>query len=265
VDSRLPCELAEDRKERISRFIQGLFKFYVNLHFTYLEVNPFALAGEKIIPLDFVARLDDTAHFQCAGAWEDVEFPPPFGRKLSAEEAYIKELDQKSGASMKLTVFNSKGRVWTLVAGGGASVIYADTIADLGFGNELANYGEYSGNPSADETYEYVKTVLSLMVKEKHPDGKILLIGGGIANFTDVNATFTGIIKAIREFARELIDGKVTIYVRRGGPNYRLGLENMKKLGASLGIPIHVYGPELHMTRIVGYALQNKEVHHASK
>ena len=265
VDSRLPPELGEEKKRGLSPFIRGLFKFYRDLHFTYLEINPFALAGEQIMPLDFVARLDDTAHFACAGAWGDVSFPPPFGRKLSAEEAYIKQLDQKSGASMKLTVFNPKGRVWTLVAGGGASVIYADTIADLGFGKELANYGEYSGNPSADETYEYVKTVLSLMVREKDPDGKILLIGGGIANFTDVNATFTGIVKAIREFSRELIDGKVTVYVRRGGPNYRLGLENMKKLGVSLGLPIHVYGPELHMTRIVRYALQKGEVHHASK
>jgi ATP citrate (pro-S)-lyase len=33
-------------------------------------------------------------------------------------------------------------------------VIYADTISDLGFGNELANYGEYSGAPNEFETYE---------------------------------------------------------------------------------------------------------------
>ena len=41
-----------------------------------------------------------------------------------------------------------------MVAGGGASVVYADTIADLGFGSELANYGEYSGAPTLGETYE---------------------------------------------------------------------------------------------------------------
>lgn len=40
------------------------------------------------------------------------------------QEAYIAELDAKSGASLKLTVLNPKGRVWTMVAGGGASVIY---------------------------------------------------------------------------------------------------------------------------------------------
>lgn len=63
-----------------------------------------------------------------------------------SEEAYIADLDSKSGASLKLTILNKKGRIWTMVAGGGASVIYSDTICDLGGASELANYGEYSGN-----------------------------------------------------------------------------------------------------------------------
>ena len=43
----------------------------------------------------------------------------------ASQEAYIADLDAKSGASMKLTILNAKGRIWTMVAGGGASVIYA--------------------------------------------------------------------------------------------------------------------------------------------
>lgn len=35
-----------------------------------------------------------------------------------------------------------------MVAGGGASVIYSDTICDLGSSKDLANYGEYSGAPN---------------------------------------------------------------------------------------------------------------------
>ena len=68
------------------------------------------------------------------------------------EEAYIADLDAKSGASLKLTILNKSGRIWTMVAGGGASVIYSDTICDLGGTNELANYGEYSGAPSEQQT-----------------------------------------------------------------------------------------------------------------
>ncbi|KFM80410.1 ATP-citrate synthase, partial [Stegodyphus mimosarum] len=82
-----------------------------------------------------------------------------------------------------------------MVAGGGASVIYSDTICELGGASELANYGEYSGAPTEMQTYEYAKTILSLMTHERHQDGKILLIGGGIANFTNVAATFKGIVK----------------------------------------------------------------------
>ena len=32
---------------------------------------------------------------------------------------------------MKLTVLNPAGRIWTMVAGGGASVVYSDTIAEF--------------------------------------------------------------------------------------------------------------------------------------
>ena len=60
-----------------------------------------------------------------------------------------------------------------MVAGGGASVIYADTVCALGGSDELANYGEYSGAPSEQQTYDYAKTILGLMTKEKHADGKV--------------------------------------------------------------------------------------------
>ncbi|MBW2284531.1 MAG: ATPase [Deltaproteobacteria bacterium] len=248
------CLPGEDIPE-VRQFVAGLYRFFRDLHFTYLEINPFAVTKDSVKPLDAVARLDDTAHFKCVEKWGDIDFPAPFGLHLSSEEAYIKDLDKKSGASLKLTVFNPEARVWTLIAGGGASVIYADTIVDLGFGRDLANYGEYSGNPSTDETYEYVKTILGLMCTHPDPRGKILIIGGGIANFTDVNSTFTGMIKALEDFGTQFRDHKVSIYVRRGGPNYKEGLENLRGAVENLGIPIRVYGPELHMTKIVTTAL----------
>jgi ATP citrate (pro-S)-lyase len=73
--------------------------------------------------------------------------------------AYIQKLDASTGASLKLTVLNPTGRVWTMVAGGGASVVYSDAIAAAGFAHELANYGEYSGAPSEGQTFEYAKTI----------------------------------------------------------------------------------------------------------
>jgi ATP-citrate lyase beta-subunit len=261
IESRLPKDTPADRRNLLADFVRGLYKFYHDLAYAYLEINPFALMDGMVVPLDLVARLDDTALFECGERWGDIPFPAPFGRRLSKEEKYIKEMDEKSGASLKLTILNPKGRVWTMVAGGGASVIYADTIVDLGYGQELANYGEYSGNPSTGETYEYAKTLLDLMTREKDPQGrpKFLLIGGGIANFTDVAKTFTGITMALKEYKKKLQDTNVHIFVRRGGPNYQEGLRLMKELGKELGVPIEVYGPEMHMTRIVNLALEQKK------
>ncbi len=246
-----------DRKESVVQLIRALHKFFVDLGFTYLEINPFIFVDGQVIPLDFVARLDDTAAFECGPKWGDIEFPADFGTRLLPEEEYIRSLDRKTGASLKLKVLNPKGHVWTLVAGGGASIVYADTISDLGFGDEMAIYGEYSGGPTTEETYRYAKTILDLMTREPDPEGKpkYLLIGGGIANFTDVARTFEGIVKALEEYKEKLIANNVKIYVRRGGPNYQEGLRMMRELGKRLGVPIEVYGPETHMTRIVSMAL----------
>lgn len=181
------------KKERIAKFIYGLYATFADLYFTYLEINPLVVTADNLYILDLAAKLDSTADFICRPKWGDIDYPPPFGRDAYPEEAYIADLDAKSGASLKLTILNRNGRIWTMVAGGGASVIYSDTICDLGGASELANYGEYSGAPSEQQTYEYAKTILNLMTSSpKHPDGKVLITGGGIANFTNVAATFQG-------------------------------------------------------------------------
>ncbi|MEI7529022.1 MAG: ATP citrate lyase citrate-binding domain-containing protein [Elusimicrobiota bacterium] len=247
------------RTAQVAEFVKALYKVYAEGGFTYLEINPFTFSGDNIVPLDLVARVDDTAAFECARIWGGLEFPASFGSKHTPEEDFIRSLDEKTGASLKLTMLNPKGRIWNMVAGGGASVIYADTVCDLGYSRELANYGEYSGDPSAEDTYQYARTVLDLMTRENTVKGKVLIIGGGIANFTDVAKTFKGIIKALTEYKTKLVENKVKIYVRRGGPNYKEGLDNMRKLGATLGVPIEVYGPETHMTSVVSMALGGKK------
>ena len=56
-------------------------------------------------------------------------------------------------------------------------------------------------------------------MQEEISQPKVLIIGGGIANFTDIAATFYGIIDALRDQAAALIKHRVSIWVRRGGPN----------------------------------------------
>lgn len=96
-------KLTVDKQRIVAPFIVALHKLFVDLHFTYLEINPIVVtdAGQIYI-LDLAAKLDQTADFACAKAWEGVDFPPPFGRQRLPEEEFISELDAKSGASLKV-------------------------------------------------------------------------------------------------------------------------------------------------------------------
>ncbi|KAF1881402.1 hypothetical protein Lal_00023438 [Lupinus albus] len=253
-------------KGEIEEFLKSIFILFEDLDFTFLEMNPFTLVNGKPYPLDMRGELDDTAAFKNFKKWGNVEFPLPFGRVMSPTETFIHGLDEKTSASLKFTVLNPKGRIWTMVAGGGASVIYADTVGDLGYAPELGNYAEYSGAPKEDEVLQYARVCAT-----SNPDGqkRALVIGGGIANFTDVAATFSGIIRALKEKIefidccaitiyqeQKLKEANMHIYVRRGGPNYQRGLAKMRALGEEIGIPIQVYGPEETMTGICKQAIQ---------
>ncbi|ODQ66354.1 glutathione synthetase ATP-binding domain-like protein [Nadsonia fulvescens var. elongata DSM 6958] len=291
IKQALLSQVPTDQHATLLDFINRLYAVYVDLQFTYLEINPLVViptpSGVQVHYLDLAAKIDQTAEFECGPKWaiarspaalgqtvpassEKVSvdagpamvFPAPFGRELSSEEAYIAELDSKTGASLKLTVLNASGRIWTLVAGGGASVVYADAIASAGYASELANYGEYSGAPNETQTFEYAKTVLDLMTRSDPaacPEGKILFIGGGIANFTQVGSTFKGIIRAFRAYQDKLHSHKVRIFVRRGGPNWQEGLRLIVNAGKELDLNLEAYGPDMHVSGIVPLALLGKK------
>ena len=258
IRASIPKDVAAKDKDAFAEFAIGFFKAYRELNFAYLEINPFVLQGKKVELLDMVAKLDDTAGFMMREEWGDVDFPTSFGmEEKSPEVLAIEDADSKSGASLKLTILKPEARVWTMVAGGGASVVYADTIADLAGIEDLANYGEYSGGPTTSETKFYAETILDLMTRTKDikDRDKVLIIGGAIANFTDVAKTFTGIIQAFELYADKMKKVGIKIYVRRGGPNYEKGLKDIKEAADRLGLYIEVYGPETHVTDIVRMAL----------
>eukprot|EP00756_Hemistasia_phaeocysticola_P040566 Hpha_TRINITY_DN16869_c2_g2::TRINITY_DN16869_c2_g2_i3::g.153910::m.153910/K01648/ACLY; ATP citrate (pro-S)-lyase len=256
LDTLLGALSAEARK-MVGAFVRDLFGMYVKMHFAYLEINPLVVLDGCCVPLDMAAKIDETAAFECEQIWGKIDFPAPFGRAPHPEEEFIRQLDAKTGSSLKLTILNPEGRVWLMVAGGGASVVYSDTVAAYGHAGELANYGEYSGAPSETLTYEYAKTIMRLLTAKPDPQGrgKVLIIGGGIANFTDVAATFKGIGRALTDFRQQLRAVGAQIWVRRAGPNWQQGLKLIRDLGRQLELNISVHGPETHITRVVAYAL----------
>jgi succinyl-CoA synthetase beta subunit len=72
-------------------------------------------------------------------------YSPPPPPKHQPNPTPPQKNPKPKGASLKFTVLNPKGRVWLMVAGGGASVIYADTVGDLGYAHVRRWFGVWCG------------------------------------------------------------------------------------------------------------------------
>lgn len=98
-------------------FITRLYAVYVECQFTYLEINPLVVipnankTSASVFFLDLAAKIDQTAEFECGAKWAiarspaalglrpagnsqvsidagpPLEFPAPFGREMTKEEA----------------------------------------------------------------------------------------------------------------------------------------------------------------------------------
>ncbi len=223
-------------------------------YFSFLEINPLVVLDHRPYLLDAAVEVDDEAASFVNGRWTPDDF-----REHSAKSTYelaVEELEATSQASFRLKVLNANGSVFLLLSGGGASIVVADEVANQGAGKELANYGEYSGNPSEEETYLYTREIVRLML-DSSAERKVLIIGGGVANFTDVRVTFRGVIRALDEAKVELKRQHILVFVRRGGPHEADGLATIEAFLLREGLHGLVAGPEVTLSSIVPAALKS--------
>ncbi|MEO6508753.1 MAG: ATP citrate lyase citrate-binding domain-containing protein [Patescibacteria group bacterium] len=223
--------------------------------FSFLEINPFVVKDGPIHILDLAVEVDSTAEFFVNKAWSSHDFVDHFSQHKTEEERIVAKLAQESQAAFSLEVLNEDGSFFVLLSGGGASLVIADEVYNLRYGKELGNYGEYSGNPNAEETYLYTKAVLSLLLRSKS-DKKVLIIGGGVANFTDVRITFKGVVKALQEREDDLKKQDITIFVRRGGPHQKEGLQMISNFLKESIMSGEVYGPDIVLTEVVKKSIE---------
>lgn len=225
-----------------------------DLHLTMLEVNPYVIEDDGVRILDVAIEVDSSAT-HLVEAWGDSDIRTP-AAELTDEEMAVKKLAADSPASFSLEVINPDGAIFLLLSGGGASVVIADEIFTLGKGGALANYGEYSGNPNTEETHIYSEQVVKLLLKSKSKN-KVVLIGGAVANFTDIASTFKGIIHTLEKYEKQLRDQGVKFYVRRGGPRQEQGLTMIKEALEKAGVLGGVYDPSVSIPAAVKKLVEN--------
>ncbi len=104
-------------------FIASFVAFFRAYWFTYLEVNPFVFDHLwQIHCLDMVAKIDDCEQFNQRAHRGDLSIPLPFGGVEYEAESTIRELDEKTGASLKCTIINPNGSIWLILWGWWASL-----------------------------------------------------------------------------------------------------------------------------------------------
>ena len=240
---------SKDLAKKVADFAGKLFACFDNEDAQYLEVNPVVVreSDGELVALDAVTLLDADARFR----HHDWNFPfaAEFGRAYTRHELDVMAVDSKIKGSVKFIEIPG-GDTAMLPAGGGASVYYSDAV--VARGGKLANYAEYSGDPPDWAVEVLTEKVCSL------PGIRNVIVGGAIANFTDVKKTFGGIIAGFRKAKAEGRLNGVKIWVRRGGPREKEGLEAMRALRDE-GFDIHVFDRHTPLTDIVDMALQQQK------
>ena len=183
------------------------------------------------------------------GAWTSQDFRSSRLEK-TASEKMVEDLQAVSVSALSLRVMNPNGQILLMLSGGGASLVIADEFDAHGLSDELINYGEYSGAPNEDELYQYSLALIKLL-KSGQAKKKIIVIAGGVANFTDIAVTFRGIIRAFDKEKKYLKDNKVGVFVRRGGPNQQKGLAMMEDCLTKIGLAHKVHGPDISLAKLV--------------
>jgi ATP-citrate lyase beta-subunit len=231
--------------KKMAEFAGKMFTCFDSEDAQYLEVNPVVMREHEheLIALDAVTLLDGDAKFRHPD-W-NFAFAAEFGRAYSKHEMEVMAVDSKIKGSVKFIEIPG-GDTAMLPAGGGASVYYSDAV--VARGGTLANYAEYSGDPPDWAVEVLTDKVCSL------PGIKNIIVGGAIANFTDVKKTFGGIINGFRKAKSEGKLKDVKIWVRRGGPREKEGLDAMRALKDE-GFDINVFDRNTPLTDIVDKAL----------
>lgn len=216
-------------------YADELWQCFLQTDARVVEINPLVKTAEgNWVAADSKIAIDEDAFYR----HKDWEFEPRtmLGRLPTDRELQVKKIDEGEnyyrGTAGKYIEMD--GDVAVLFSGGGASIANMDELIKAGL--KPANYTEYSGNPPREKVSQLAKIVLS------KPGLKGLWIAGGVANFTDIAATFQGIIDALDE-----VKPTYPIVIRRAGPNETEGKRLMQECAERNNLNMKIFGKEIAM------------------
>lgn len=190
------------------KVIQSLYRAFVDLDASLLEINPFVITkDDDVVILDAKMSFDSNALFRHKDVVElrDVDEEDPMEREAAEHELNYIKLD---------------GNIGCMVNGAGLAMATMDIIKLAG--GAPANFLDVGGGATKERVTEAFKLILS----DSNVEGILVNIFGGIMR-CDVIAD--GVVAAARE-----VNLNVPLVVRLEGTNVEQG----KKILAESGLPI---------------------------
>ncbi len=197
--------MPEQAVKETCRFMQGLYKAFVETDASLAEINPLVLTGDnRVIALDAKFNFDSNALYR----QPDIQAM----RDLDEENP-----DEIQASKFDLTYISLDGNIGCMVNGAGLAMATMDIIKL--YGGAPANFLDVGGGATTEKVTEAFKIMLS------NPNVKAILVNifGGIMR-CDVIAN--GVVAAAREVAL-----KVPLVVRLEGTNVEQGKEILAKSG----------------------------------
>ncbi len=190
------------------KFIMGVYKAFVDLDASLMEINPLVVTGAgDIIALDAKMNFDDNALFR------------------HKEVAELRDESEEDPAELEaarhdLNYITLDGNIGCMVNGAGLAMATMDIIKL--YGGDPANFLDVGGGATKERVTEAFKIIL----RDPNVEGVLVNIFGGIMR-CDVIAE--GVVSAVREVSLD-----VPLVVRLEGTNVELG----KNILAESGLPI---------------------------
>ena len=200
--------LKDDQVKSAATLLSGLYKAFVDLDASLVEINPLVVTGSgDVLALDAKMNFDDNALYRQPDvmALRDEDEEDPMELEASKHELNYIKLD---------------GVIGCMVNGAGLAMATMDIIKL--YGSEPANFLDVGGGA----TKERVTAAFKIILSDPNVEGIMVNIFGGIMR-CDVIAE--GVVAAAREVALH-----VPLVVRLEGTNVELG----KKIIADSGLPI---------------------------